>query len=137
MNKIRNKLNYFLIQKYIKSRHKTLNNKIDKIINKLDYYILNEIKYILKNTELTTLICIEINSDKKRLNIDFFNNLEGTISKINRTMITKNFNLSEIYHEFLKKFEDYITNFCKIYNFELDVHIISNSIIYEIKLKEE
>lgn len=137
MNKIKNKINYFLVQKCIKSRHKTLNNKINRIINKLDYYILNEIKYVLKNTELNTLICIEINPDKKRLNIDFFSDLEGMITNINRTMVTKNFNLSEIYYEFLKRFEDYIVNFCKIYDFELDVHIISGNILYKIKLKEE
>ena len=136
MNKIKTKINNKLIQKSINLRDKTLNNEINNLINKIDYYILDEIKYRLKYTEYNNLVCIIINSNKKILNIECLNDNLCIYDIISREKVITDLDISKIYNKFFKTFEKYIQDFCNTYNFELDVHVISDELLYYIKLKE-
>lgn len=137
INQLKTKINNKLIQKSINLRDKTLNNEINNLINKIDYYILDEIKYRLKYTEYNNLVCIIINSNKKILNIECLNDNLCIYDIISREKVITDLDISKIYNKFLKAFEKYIQDFCNIYNFELDVHVISDELLYYIKLKEE
>lgn len=125
-----------LINDAYNQRLNEINKTVNILINNIDYYIFDEVLYRLKYSEFKTLITININTRKRLFNIGFINNDLSLHDLIKRRDLTNDLDISNIYDSFSSEFNTYITNFCYIYNFDLDIHKISENIIYDIKLKE-